>query len=189
LDLEGFVSENNSENKTGLEAGSATIDENGKGAARAIPETEELKGQLEKAKTDYLYLRAEFDNYRRNVIKERSDLMKYGSERLIVDILGVLDNFERALEHKATPENLSNFTKGIEMTQAELKSVLQKFGVHEVPAMGQSFDPALHEALSSEETSAVKPGFICRVFKKPYKLHEKVIRPGQVVVAKDPVTN
>jgi molecular chaperone GrpE len=178
---EEIVSESNSENK-----GPQTQSD---GQAKTTSEVEELKAQLEKAKNEYLYLKAEFENYKRNVIKERSDLLKYGSERLVSEILGVLDNFERALEIKATPENLATYTKGIEMTHQELKGVLNKFGVSEVPSQGQMFDPNIHEALSSEETDAVKPGYISRVFKKPYKLHDKVIRPGQVVVAKEPVTN
>lgn len=149
-------------------------------------EVETLKAQVEKFKNDYLYLRAEFDNYRRNMIKERSDLVKYGSERIIVDILGILDNFERALENKPTPESISNFVKGIEMTQSEFRSVLQKHGIQEVPSQGLAFDPNIHEALSSEESREVKAGHITRVFKKPYKLHEKVIRTGQVVVAREP---
>lgn len=187
------MSESNSDNKNtnGVESNGSS----GAGAHAQKPtdqkpsEVEVLKAEAEKAKNDYLYLRAEFDNYRRNVVKERSDLVKYGSERLIVDILGVLDNFERALEMKPTPENLANYVKGIEMTQQELKNVLAKFGVTEVPAQGVQFDPNLHEALSSEETDSVKPGFISRVFKKPYKLFDKIIRPGQVIVAKEPVSN
>lgn len=175
--LEETVSESNSENK------------NSTGVEQAPSELDELRAQAEKFKNDYLYLRAEFENYKRNVIKERADMMKYGSERLIVEILGVLDNFERALEVKPTPENLSTYTKGIEMTQQELKNVLQKFGVTEVPSQGQPFNPAVHEALSSEETDQYAPGSVSRVFKKPYKLHDKLIRPGQVVVAKEQVTN
>lgn len=187
------MSESNSENKNGLgaegNASNGAAAQMPKASDQKVSEVESLKNEAEKAKNDYLYLRAEFDNYRRNVIKERSDLIKYGSERLIVDILGVLDNFERALEAKPTPENLVNYVKGIEMTQQELKNVLTKFGVSEIPAQGVQFDPSIHEALSSEETDTVKPGFISRVFKKPYKLFDKIIRPGQVVVAKEPVAN
>jgi len=176
--VEEIVSENNSDGK-----GMPTPD------VAPVSEVDELKAQIEKFKNDYLYSRAEFDNYRRNVIKERADLMKYGCERLLVEVLGVLDNFERALEVKPNSENLPIYSKGIEMTQAELKNVLQKFGVSEVPSKGQPFDPSIHEALSSEETSEVKPGYVSRVFRKPYKLHDKVIRPGQVIVAKEPVSN
>lgn len=152
-------------------------------------ELAEQQALAEKFKNDYLYLRAEFDNYKRNVIKERSELVKYGNERLLVDILNVVDNFERALETKLSADNLATYSKGIEMTYQELKSVLSRFGLSEVAAHGQPFDPNIHEALSSEETEAVKPGHIHRVFKKPYKLHDKVIRPGQVVVAKEKTSN
>jgi molecular chaperone GrpE len=152
-------------------------------------EIEALKAQVEKYKNDYLYLRAEFENYKRNAIKERSDLIKYGNERMWSDLLGVLDNFDRALETTATPENLQTYVKGVEMTAQEFRQALQKNGINEVQSQGQPFDPNMHEALSSEETDSVKPGHISRVFKKAYKLHDRVIRPGQVVVAKTPTTN
>lgn len=145
---------------------------------------EELKAQGEKLKNDYLYLRAEFDTYRRNAIKERSDAAKYGAERLLNDILGVLDNFERALATKMTADNVADFRKGIEMTASELKSVLNKHGVSEVPIEhGKPFDPTVHEALSSEPHETMAPGSVTRVLRKPYKLHDRVLRPGQVVVA------
>jgi molecular chaperone GrpE len=144
----------------------------------------EAKSQADKFKSDYLYLRAEFENFKKQAIKERSDLRKYGSERLIVDLLGILDIFETALSTDASPENAANFRKGIEMTAAELKSALHRHGVEEVAARGKPFDPVLHEALSSEETDSVPAGTITQVFKKPYRLYDRIVRPGQVVVAK-----
>ena len=105
---------------------------------------------------------------------------------MIVELLGVLDNFERALSTKLTAENYSVFQKGVEMTAKELRDVLAKHGVTEVPSEGQPFNPSYHEAISSEPTSAVPEGHIARVFKKPYKLHDKIIRLGQVVVAAKP---
>lgn len=143
----------------------------------------EAKSEAEKFKNEYLYLRAEFENFKKQVIKERSDLRKYGSERLVSDLLNVLDIFETALATEVNSDSIANFRKGIEMTSNELKSVLQRHGVSEVPSKGLPFDPAIHEALSSEE-SDVAPGTITQVFKKPYKLHDRVVRPGQVVVAK-----
>lgn len=147
--------------------------------------TEEVQNQLDKLKQEYLYLRAEFDTYRRNAIKERADLLKYGSERLAQDLLGVLDNFERALETKATPDNLESYVQGVQMTAKELQATLTKHGIEEVPTLGETFDPSVHEALTSEETDEIPPGHISRVFKKAYKMHDKVIRPAQVVVAKE----
>jgi molecular chaperone GrpE len=144
----------------------------------------EAKAEVDKWKNEYLYLRAEFENFKKQVIKERSDLRKYGSERMVSDLLGVLDIFETALATEASAENSANFRKGIEMTATEMRNVLNRHGVTEIASQGLPFDPAHHEALSSEESAEIAPGSITRVFKKPYKLHDRVVRPGQVVVAK-----
>jgi molecular chaperone GrpE len=141
-----------------------------------------------KWKNEFLYLKAEFENYKRHVIKERSELLKFGAERVARDILEVVDNFERALQVKVSPETFQNFKVGVEMTAKELKDTLTKHGVQEIPSEGQAFNPAHHEAISSEPTAEVPVGHIARVFKKPYKLHDKVIRMGQVVVATAPAT-
>ncbi len=139
-----------------------------------------------KWKNEFLYLKAEFENYKKHAIKERSDLLKFGAERVSRDILDVVDNFERALQVKLSPETLQNYKVGIELTHKELKDVLAKHGISEIPSEGQAFNPAHHEAISSEPTSTIPAGHVARVFKKPYKLHEKVIRMGQVVVAAPP---
>lgn len=136
-----------------------------------------------KWKNEYLYLRAEFENYKKNALKERSDLLKFGAERIARDVLEVMDNFERALEVKISAETLQNFKTGVEMTAKELKDALAKHGIQEVVSHAQPFNPLHHEAISSEATNAVPSGHVTRVFKKPYKLHDKIIRMGQVVVA------
>lgn len=149
-------------------------------------ETQKIHEQAEKFKNDYLYLRAEFDNFRKNAIKERSELLKYGARNLSLDLLSVLDNFERATSVKVTPENVNTYVKGIEMTANELKNALVKNGISEIPCEGLPFDPNQHEALSSEVSDSVAPGNILRVFQKGYKLQDKIIRPAQVVVARKP---
>jgi molecular chaperone GrpE len=169
-------SENNFENKKSTGEQQMSEFEN--------TDLQEFQAQAEKFKNEYLYLRAEFDNYKKNAIKERSDLVKFGSERLIVEILGVIDNFERALETKVTSDNLETFVKGVQMTAAEMKALVIRFGVSEIPTQGQAFDPMIHEALGAEESDTVEPGFISKVFKKAYKMYDKVIRPAQVIVAK-----
>lgn len=163
--------------------------EDAKQAADGATTKSELELAQEEAgkwKHDYLYLRAEFENYKRNAIKERSDLLKFGAERMARDILDVMDNFERALQVKLTSDTMQTFKVGVEMTAKELKEVLHKHGIQEVPSEGQPFNPAHHEAISSEATTTVPNGHIARVFKKPYKLHDKIIRTGQVVVAMAP---
>lgn len=149
-------------------------------------ELENLQKELQKAKNDHLYLMADFDNYKKRTIKERYDLTKYAGEKAFVEILNVYDNFERALSMELKPENLEAFKKGFELIANELKNTLERFGVKEVPSEGQPFDPMIHEALGAEESSTIKPGHITKVLKKPYKLQDKLIRPGQVVIAKEP---
>ncbi len=148
---------------------------------------QELQQQVEKWKNDYLYLRAEFETYKRNAIKERAEITKYGSERLIADILTVADNFDRALATKLTPETIEVYSQGVKMTASELKSTLSRFGVNEIKCEGLPFDPSLHEALGTEESSTVAEGYILKVFRTAYKFHDRLIRPAQVIVARAPV--
>ena len=168
-----------------------------KKSAEKVPETpppvekpgDKLKAELEKAKSDYLYLLADFDNFRKNAVKERSDLMKYGSERLIRDFLGVLDNFERALEMEVQESNWTSFREGVHLIAGEMKALLQRSGVEEIKSEGEQFDPSKHEALSSEPRTDMPVGHVARVFKKAYKMHDKLIRPAQVTVASAPTEN
>lgn len=148
-------------------------------------ETAELKALNEKIQNDMLYLKADFENYKKRMIKERSDVMKYGSENLIVALLDLLDNFERAMSMEITPENVKSFSEGINMISGEFKNVLNRFGVQEVKALGQTFDPAHHEAMGTEPTDEYKPGTVSKVFTKPYKLHDRLIRPGKVIIAQE----
>lgn len=157
------------------------IDETQEAAANESPSED-----AEKYKKDYLYLLAEFENYKKNAIKERSQLIKYGNERLMLELFEVIDNFDRAIEMEVGSDNLDSFKQGIQLIHGELVSSLSKFGVSMSNPVGQPFDPTEHEALSSEATGDMPAGHVFRVFKKAYHLHDKLIRPAQVVVAKEP---
>lgn len=174
--------QNNQEDRNESEAQASEADE----STSAEDQLSQLQNDLAKAQNDFLYLRAEFDNYKRQAIKERSDLIKYGGVNIIRDLLEVLDNFERALSAELTSDNVESFKKGMEMTASEMQNVLSRYGLKAVNAYGEAFDPSMHEALSSEETAEVPAGHVSREFKKAYKLHDKLIRPAQVVVAKEP---
>ncbi len=141
-----------------------------------------LQTELEKSKKDYLYLLAEFDNFRKNAIKERSEMSKYGSEKFIREFLNVFDNFERALEATDGGQP-SAFRDGVQLIASDVRQLLHRFGVEEIQAEGEDFDPNKHEALSSEPRADVEPGKVVRVFKKAYRLHDKLLRPAQVVVS------
>lgn len=145
----------------------------------------QLQDELEQSKKETLYLRAEFDNFRKNSIKERSNLIKYGPERFIVKLLEVIDNFDRALEIKPTTDNLKSFAEGFKMTSIQFDQLLEEFGVKKVNPLNEDFDPKIHEALSSEPSDTVSPGKILKVYKPAYTFHDKTIRTAQVVVSKE----
>lgn len=145
------------------------------------PSLEEKFVQLEK---DHLYLRAEMENIKRQNLKERSQLLKYGGERLARELLDTLDVFKSALGSEINVDNFQEFVKGIEMTSQSLKSALEKHGVTEIECIGQAFDPNTQEALSSEPTDQYPEGFVTQVFKAPYKYHDKLLRAGQVIVSR-----
>ena len=141
-----------------------------------------IESELNELKKQHLYLRADFENYRKQTIKERSDLIKYGAEPVIREFLNILDNLERATQIELKPETIEQYKNGVDLIKNQVKKSLERFGVEEVPSEGQPFDPAVHEALGSVNNPDLPPHSIAEVFKKAYKLHGKVIRPAQVVV-------
>ncbi len=152
----------------------------------AADEVKKLQEEIEKQKKDFLYLRAEFENYKRHAVKERSDLLKYAGERLARDLLTVVDNFERALAVDVTPDSIDNYKKGVELTARELKALLEKHGITEVESQDKPFDPNIHEALGTESSTSIPEGHVLRVFEKPYMYHDRLLRVGRVITSRKP---
>ena len=137
------------------------------------------EGKEESDDLRYLRLMADFQNYKKRVEKEKRDLYSYANEKIMGDLLTVMDNFERALEHDAD----ENFKEGIEMIFKQLQDVLEKSGLAEIPALGEEFDPNVHSAVMTEETEDYESGKVSGVMQKGYTLNGKVIRPSMVKVA------
>lgn len=144
---------------------------------------EKLQEEVNKWKNDYLYLRAEFDNFRKQSIKERSDLIKYGPERFLSDFVEVIDNLDRALLATPTTDTIESYVQGVQMIAGEFKALMAKHGVTTEDCLKTPFDPIKHEALGTEPTNELPPGHVTRVIKSPYRLHDKLLRPAQVLVA------
>jgi molecular chaperone GrpE len=125
---------------------------------------------------------AEFDNFKKRATKEKEDAQKFGTERLLKDFLPVMDNLERALDH-AEQSNLSQVVEGVKLVQKLFESTLAKHGVLGFSAVGKQFDPTVHEALMNQESDA-PAGTVVSEMAKGYKLHERLVRPAAVVVAK-----
>jgi len=143
------------------------------------PAAEEKKAPEEDGDARYLRLMADFQNYKRRVEKEKSDLYSYANEKLVTELLDVLDNFERAL---GQGENGDSFKEGMEMIFKQLMGVLEKAGLAEIPALGEEFDPNFHNAVMTEETDEYESGKVSGVMQKGYTLNGKVIRPSMVKV-------
>jgi molecular chaperone GrpE len=146
---------------------------------------ERKKAELEELKNRLLRLQSDFENYRRRVKKEIEETIRYGGERVISNLLPVMDNFERALA--AVPDNpeASQFAVGMEMIYRQLKEVLEKEGLQEIPALLEPFNPEKHEAVMQVITDEYDDNIIVEEFKKGYTLYDKVLRPSAVKVAKN----
>ncbi len=134
----------------------------------------------------YLRLMADFQNYKRRVEREKKDLYSYANEKIMGDLLEVLDNFERALGQDtaaAADDGGAGFMEGMEMIFKQLTDVLKKEGLEEINALGEEFDPNLHNAVMTEETEEYESGKVSGVMQKGYTLKGKVIRPSMVKVA------
>jgi molecular chaperone GrpE len=152
-------------------------------------ETAEDTGKDEKAinieeednKTKYLRMAADFANYKKRSEREKSNIYAYANEKLITDMLEILDNFDRAFLQE-TCEN-DTFVEGMDLIYKQLLEVLKRAGLSEVGEKGQVFDPELHDALVMEASTEVESGQIIQVLKKGYMLNKKVIRHTLVKVA------
>lgn len=130
----------------------------------------------------YMRLMAEFQNYKKRVAKEKQDIQSFANEKIITELLEVLDNFERSLEHSGDADE--NYVKGMEMIFQQLKTAMEKAGLKEIQALGEDFDPAVHNAVMQEESDELESGKVSKVLQKGYKLNDKVIRAAMVAVAK-----
>jgi molecular chaperone GrpE len=141
----------------------------------------ELEEALAKQKDQFLRTAAEYDNYRKRSEREKAAVYADATAAAILEILPVEDNLERALAQKeCTVEDLR---KGVEMVQAQMKACLEKLGVSEMGAEGETFDPAFHNAVMHLEDESLGENVIVQVFQKGYKLGDKVVRHAMVQVA------
>lgn len=131
----------------------------------------------------YLRMTADFQNFKRRVDKEKSDIRSYANENFAKDLLEVLDNFERAIEQDKTENVDEQYVKGMELILMQLREVLKNNGVEEIAALGEEFDPNFHHAVAMETSEEYEKGKVMDVMQKGYKLKDKVIRPAMVRVA------
>ena len=142
----------------------------------------ELQAKLDDEENRHLRLRADFDNMRRRSQLDREAAEKYRAQKLLSDLLPVLDNFERALQVEATSEETASIVKGIEMVYRSLVEATEKEGLQVIKAEGEAFDPNFHQAVMQEQDSEKETGVVLRELQKGYILKDRVLRPSMVSV-------
>lgn len=131
-------------------------------------------------KDKYLRLLAEYDNFRKRSVQDRLNAAHDATARAALEVVAVIDNFERAVAAECTDEN---YKKGVEMIYNQFEGVLAKLGVEEIEATGVEFNPNYHNAVSQIQDEALGENVVAQVYQKGYKIGEKVIRCAMVVVA------
>jgi len=148
----------------------------------------QLEAKEQESKDNYdrvLRVSAEFENYKKRTSRELEEFRKFANQSLIKELLSVVDNLELAMNstngHQTIDQGL---LQGLEMTHKEILKVFEKFNVKPIEAKGQVFDPTFHEAVMQEETDEVDPNTVVNELQKGYLIHNRLLRPSMVVVAR-----
>jgi molecular chaperone GrpE len=150
-------------------------------------ELRRLRSELDEATDQALRSRAELENYRRRMQREMEDERRYANLRLIRDLLPVLDNIERAIDAAQKANESETLLKGFQMVAQQLQALLDQYHCKRIEALYQPFDPSIHDAIAQQPSAEYPPHTVIHVTRNGYWLHDRVVRPSQVVVAAQPL--
>lgn len=153
-------------------------------APEAAPDAGSLQAEVEKFRDAALRSRAELDNYRKRVVREKEDSIRYANASLLESLLPILDNFELGLSAAQGAPDAANIVLGFEMVRKQFDDFLRAQGVEVIDATGQVFDPNLHEAVGQEASAEVAEGTVIRQLRRGFKLKDRLLRPASVFVSK-----
>ena len=139
--------------------------------------------------TELKYLKADFENYKRRMAKEKREAANYALECFITELLPIKDSLEAAIMHAKTNNKPEGLVKGVEMTMKQFEELLKRAGLEEIKAEGEKFDPFRHEVVSREEKDMQQENTITEVVRKGYVFHDKVLRPALVKLAMRKTSN
>ena len=146
-----------------------------------------LRQEAEQNRDLYLRARADLENYRKRAQRDKEDLAKFANENILREILPVLDNLERAVEHAGRDDNAQGVLfEGVRMTVDMFGRLIERFGVVPITTVGEAFDPSRHEAVGQIESAEHAPNTVVQELQKGYLLNDRLLRPAMVMVAKTP---
>lgn len=157
-------------------------------AAASADEAVRLGAELAELKDKLLRERAELENFKRRQARDKSEALRFANEGLLRDLLPVIDNLHRAVEHARTSRDCDAIANGVEMTIRALTDTLERHGVKIVEALGRPFDPSHHEAIGQIE-SEHPPNTVVNEHQRGYTLHDRLLRPALVTIGKPPATS
>lgn len=169
-------------------------DKNQEKTSEETQETETVVVEANAAKTEetdwkskYYYLAAEMENFRKRSDRERENLLKYGSEKILNDLLDVVDNFERTVDMLKFDDDqkVKNIVTGLDMVKKIFLDSLGKHGLSQLESLGKDFDPNFHEAMAQEYQEGKRPNEVLKEFQKGYVLNGRLLRAAKVIVASD----
>jgi len=149
-------------------------------------EVQEKEEEIKALNDKLLRSQAEFENYKKRITKEKSDLLKYANEELVKEVLRTVDNLEMAIEHAREANQSDSITEGVEIILKHLLQSLERFGVSGFTAVGEKFDPNRHEAVIQVESAEHEPDTVIAESQKGYFLRDRLLRPSLVTVTKMP---
>ncbi len=155
-------------------------------AQKTAQETTRLQGQVEQYRNQALHAAADLENYRKRMIREKEEILRYANSSLLEKLLPILDNFELGLEAaRASAEGkAAEIVNGLSMVQRQLSDFLKENGLQLIEAEGVPFDPKWHEAIGQENHETLSEGHIIKQLRRGYRLAERLIRPASVIVSK-----
>lgn len=154
-----------------------------------LSEVEQLQAQLADAEKRVLIAHADLENYRKRTRRDMQDQMKYASLRLMNELLESVDNLQRAVESYQQDPNGDGLAQGVAMVSAQISKVLEDHGCKKIDAVGQTFDPNLHQALQMQPSDDHPANTVMQDLRAGFQLHDRLIRPAQVFVSTGPTTD
>ena len=153
-------------------------------AAPAAGDLESLRAELAEANDRTLRVQAELENFRKRSRREYEEAQRYREIDLLRDLLPVLDNVLRAIEAAEKTTDVESLRSGFRMTAQQIEKVLGSHGCQTIETDGTAFDPTVHDAILQQDAAGVAPGTVVGTASRGYRLHDRVVRPAQVIVAK-----
>jgi len=173
------------ENSDGEEAQpKSDVQAGGEGTAQLRQQLESKEQENKILQDKYLRLYAEFENYKKRVARDQEEYAKYANERLLKELLPVVDNLERAIFHSKEVQEPSKILEGLELILKQCLEVMGKFGMNSIQSHLQPFDPARHQALGQMESNEYEEGTVIEEVQKGYRFNDRILRPALVIVSK-----